>query len=766
MHYLVKWFKHNVIILALSTLVASFAALYSVKLFLLLLVLMIWMLHKKFPVQLLFLVVMWSFVSFLYFEQRLLDNNDPPQIPGTFTWTERYKINGDEVRGFMKSDSGDRIYVVYEIKTEGVKKQLLEKSLVGLTFQVTSAEWVDVTSEPKVHRYSFSMETYLKGQNAKGTLEISTWQLVSREASFSNLLARYRFWLNQHIERTFPESLVAEAQALIFGDQQHVDEDLNRAYQILGITHLFAISGLHVALLSVFLYEVLIRCKVRIQLAQLIIIVALPIYACLAGGAPSVWRAVLLVEILYAVRMLKGRFGVDDALALAFIASLLWQPAFLLQIGFQLSYIACASLIYGQKFMFKCNYWWQQGFVMTLLCQLLAYPILLYHFYELSLSSFIANIVFVPLFSFIVLPINVVLLVITLFSEQLAKPFFALYEPLRQLVTDIIIQMQQVPHQLWIPGKPSLMLLGILLMTVIAGFVLWEQGRKWLAVVVIFVPTLLFSNKHLLQDELQVSFVDVGQGDCIVIELPRRKAVYVVDSGGLLRFGEKDWRSKSGQYEVGKQVVLPYLKGKGISQIDTFIFSHADADHVEGAEEVMQELAIREIHISPNSISEVAMQDIVLEASKRGVAFHEKMAGDVWTVGDVHFSYIWPIDTHYEGNNDSLVLQLQYGKFEALFTGDLEEEGERALVRNGVLQKQTILKAGHHGSKTSSSEAFIDATSPQLTIFTAGDNNRYNHPHPEVVQRFEERSLHTLSTKENNTIEVSTDGRDMMIIHD
>ena len=730
--------------------------------FLCIVTLLIW---RRIPWRIIALLFAWTLCCFIYFEWRLIDDNEAPKLPVELTWDEKYKINGDQLRGFMEMADGTKLYVVYKIKSEEEKKMLVQQSLVGMRFLVTAGQWTDVTTEKGAHPFSFSMATYLKGQNAKGALEITSWQSVGQTHTITTSLANYRYALNQHIEQTFPQSLAAEAQALIFGDQQHVDEDLNRAYQVLGITHLFAISGLHVALLSLMLYEVLIRCKLRIQLAQLTIVIALPIYACLAGGAPSVWRAVLLVEIIFAVRMLKGKISIDDALAVAFIVSLLWQPAMVLQVGFQLSYIACMSLIYGHRFLTACTYWWQQGFMMTLLCQLLAYPILLYHFYELSLSSFIANIVFVPLFSFIILPINVVLLVLTFISPWLAQLFFTLYEPARQLITDVIVQMQQLPYQLWIPGKPTIAVMLLLMSTVVGAFVMWEHGRKGMAFTLIVVPVLVFSTKHLWQNDLQISFLNVGQGDCVVIELPRRQAVYVIDSGGLLRFGERDWRTKSGQYEVGTQVVVPFLKGKGISSIDAFVLSHADADHVEGAEEIMREIRVGEIHISPNSLMEAAMSDIREEASKRQIPIVEKMAGERWQLEDVLFTYIWPTEAAYEGNNDSLVLQLTYKQLRALFTGDLEEAGEQVLVASGQVGPQTILKAGHHGSKTSSSEAFIEATKPMVTIFMAGKNNRYNHPHPDVVERFRSKGLHTLSTKENGTIEIRTDGETLQLMH-
>ena len=149
--------------------------------------------------------------------------------------------------------------------------------------------------------------------------------------------------------------------------------------------------------------------------------------------------------------------------------------------------------------------------------------------------------------------------------------------------------------------------------------------------------------------------------------------------------------------------------------------THADADHVEGAEEVLKEVRVKEVHITPNSLEKAVMADFIAELTNMKTVVKERMAGHKWQVGDVSFSYLWPIETTYEGNNDSLVLLLQQKQFKALFTGDLEKEGELELVKQypEVLQNIDLLKAGHHGSKTSSSEEFVSLTHPHYVIFMA-----------------------------------------------
>lgn len=257
----------------------------------------------------------------------------------------------------------------------------------------------------------------------------------------------------------------------------------------------------------------------------------------------------------------------------------------------------------------------------------------------------------------------------------------------------------------------------------------------------------------LLNDELRITYLSVGQGDCTIIELPHRQGVYVIDVGGVLRFQDEAWKTSDSPYEVGRQVVVPYLKGRGLTTIDTLILTHADADHVEGAEEVMQSLRVKEVHITPNSLQKTIMKDVMDEALRQHIPVRERMAGYTFNKGEVGFSYIWPRDTTYEGNNDSLVLKVSKGAFSTLLTGDIEAEGESQLLDDKTLHT-TILSPGHHGSKTSSSEAFLQTTQPQLAIFSTGINNRYGHPAQEIRARFDANSIPTLNTAEDGTIEV------------
>ena len=243
---------------------------------------------------------------------------------------------------------------------------------------------------------------------------------------------------------------------------------------------------------------------------------------------------------------------------------------------------------------------------------MLVYPLLLFHFYEISLSSLIANILFVPLFSFIILPINLLLLFFTYLPLPLDVIFFAIYEPLRTWLTNGILIIQQPIVQMWNPGKPTLFWLLVLYISVFASFYLLDIRASYQKVLaILLIPAIVFHFHTYFQKDLQIAYVNVGQGDCIVVELPYRRQVIVIDAGGLLRFEQEEWKKRQQPYEVGRQIVVPYLKGRGIQSIDTFILTHADADHVEGAEEVLKEVRVKEVHITPNSLEKAVMADFI-----------------------------------------------------------------------------------------------------------------------------------------------------------
>lgn len=737
----------------MSVLLAILSANETTGLLFLYIPFFIWLIFRKTAWSTIVFTVIASLFFFVYTTEKL---DVPKELPQQMIlkWTSTVKVNGGRVRGLMEDVNGQKIYVVYTIQHEEEKKMLEQQTLAKQTFHV-EGELKPVTKPH--HAYAFDFQDYLKSHHAIGIYEVTKWQPLKVNVPFTAFLWQQRVKLEQHIDKTFPKALQAEAKALLIGQQDDVEAVDTRAYQKLGITHLFAISGLHVALMSLLFQQVLLRMGVRKEHVFYTLWIALPTYAILAGGAPSVWRSVIMVLILYGALLFNHRLKVESALGLCFLLFVLIEPNIIYQVGFQLSFLATSAIVLSSEYLARCKNWLTQSLWITISCQLLVLPLLLSHFYEVSTASIVMNLIFVPLFSFVILPANLVLLCSSFLPPFVSPLLFSLYEPFRVFVQDFIYLCQKIPYQMWNPGKPAIWMLCFLFLAILFFFYTMEQKRYRLVSIGIFFSfTFYITEQPKHHEDVRVTFLSVDQGDCTIIELPNRRGVYMIDSGGLLRFGGTTWKQSDKVYEIGRQIIVPYLKGRGIQKIDRLILTHADADHVEGAEEVMQEVKVKEIHITPSSAQKAVMQDVLHEAEKQHIPIQEQMAGAAWQQGAFRMEYVMPYDTVYEGNNDSIVIVLTYEGKKIIIPGDLEAAGEAELVEKNpdALKGTTILKAGHHGSKTSTSDLFLQAVKPQLVIYSSGRNNRYNHPAKEVVERVQQAHIEALNTAEVGTIEV------------
>ncbi|WP_236015457.1 DNA internalization-related competence protein ComEC/Rec2 [Planococcus soli] len=699
-------------------------------------------------------IFLFACAVFLIQDFRSQDDFDYSQpYSGNLTFRAGAVIDGDSLRGFASLADGTVVYARYRVNSEDEK--LTMESLVDQSvFQVSG---IFEAPSPPSHRYAFDMADYLKQNGAASLLAVQSIHTAKANDTWTNRLLGRRDAVKHHIRDHFPESLAAEAEALLIGERENMDPEDQRVHQTLGISHLFAISGLHVGIASGLLYVILIRLHVRKETAIIILLIVLPLYAVIAGGAPSVWRAVSMVSVVLAGRLFGFRLPIAIIMLTSMIAFMLWNPYAMYKIGFQLSYGATFGIIYSLKFLGDIQSSVKTGFIITFISQMTLYPLLLFHFYELSLSAFVVNSLFVPLFTLLILPANFLLLLLTALFQPAADLVFYFYKPLREGIDQFMVWLAGLPYQLWNPGKPEFFMVVLLTASVYLFYCAAERKFRVRQLLIILVPAILFTAWPYLDPRLKVTFLDVGQGDSALIELPHRRAVYLIDSGGVLRFDTEAFKEKKRPYEIGRQVVAPYLKGSGISTIDTFIISHPDADHAEGAEEIFGLFAVDELHLTPGSASNALMIDLAPDAAEAQVVFPG--GGSNWTVGETQFAYLSPVDGEYEGNNDSLVLLMKTGDYRVLFTGDLEADGEKELLASygRELSGLTVLKVGHHGSKTSSSEEFLAALKPGLSIFSTGADNRYGHPSTEVVERFAEMKLKTLNTAENGTIRLLYD---------
>ena len=566
--------------------------------------------------------------------------------------------------------------------------------------------------------------------------------------------------------------------AMLLGEKSGLEEEVKALYQAGGISHILAISGLHISLIGMGLYRLFRRIFGGFLLPGAVSGACLLLYGVLIGMPVSAMRAIIMFFVYLGAQILGRTYDLLSALSLAGILILLREPRYLFQASFQLSFLSILGigLVYpAMKPVGGRLPKWLDGLILSLSIQLITLPCTLYWFGQTSL--------FGPLFNLAVLPLAGLVMVSGFLGGAVgyiwigggmmaAAPchyVLRFYEGLC-----VFAGRAGAGRGVWgAPKEWKIVLYYLVLVSAIGAlFLLKErqknrQGREQpgkkerlisIGVRLSATGICLGLMAAKLPGGLQMTFLDVGQGDGIFWQ-SGEGTTYLCDGGS------------SSVSQVGKYRLESFLKWKGVGRLDYLILTHMDADHINGAEYLLTP--------SPGGITVgcLVLPDIVTEdedyatlvglAKKAGTAVRYLSGGVVLRDGELEIQCLYPEKESRVGEEDrntySLVLQLVYGDFCALLTGDLEGEGERALLESGQLADADLLKVAHHGSKGSTSEEFLKQVRPEQAVLSYGEHNRYGHPHRELLERLKEAGCRIYETAEDGAITVQSDGEQYWI---
>lgn len=618
-------------------------------------------------------------------------------------------------------------------------------------------------------------------------------------------LSQLRYESEVLFRKLLGEKNGATASAMVLGRKKGMDSEVKALYQGAGISHLLAISGLHLSLIGAGLFGLLKKVRLPVTLSAGISTWILIVYAQLTGMGISTRRALVMFLLFLAAGLLKRTPDLPTSLAVAALLLLVPKPQRILDAGFQLSFsavlgiavmipvlqdgweeaapslrvadgvagwnIARAAIVRACRLLRK-NILAGLGITMTML------PFLLIHFYEWSPWSVLLNLAVIPLMG-ILLPCLIGLQLVarlTALAHCLELPqhllcaaieaIFSCYEQLCRFTTAL-------PGSILHTGYPTWQALTAYTIGLIALAVSGKKLRPHLRLAAAVCLMGIFLIR--LPGELNVTMLDVGQGECVGIET-REHHVYLVDAGSTSK-------KKTGQYQI-----IPWLKYIGTRSVEGIFITHWDEDHISAVGELLEWSKSSRVKIRRIFLPDVALKDEVLETllqqiEEAEVSVEYLSAGEHMTDGALQISCLHPYAKKVpEDRNDaSLVLRLSQGDFQMLLTGDLEKSGEDWLVeqaRPAVEQPHpatqgqalpcapstqptaqnplrcTILDAGHHGASNATGEALLDLAQPELVLISCGKNNRYGHPAPETLKRLEERGIRWYSTAEVGAIQV------------
>ncbi len=713
--------------------------------------------YRRFPVRLALLL----FAVFLLFavSTQLHKMHHVTKLSGSETrlavcFREPPKIDGDSLSGFVyDAETGEKVWLSYRIQSEEEKKAIESRMITGEIFEVTGT-----LKEPQAAtvQNAFDFKTYLFQQGCYWQFEAEKIDHQGRSTAWWVKILRVKEQGIQVVETSFKEPFQSHALALIFGDGSQIDEALYQNYQQLGVVHLFAISGAQVSLLAFFIYAVLLRIGCTKQTSMVIVICVLPLYACMTGFTPSVNRACGMVMIYFFGQLIGRKISPLVAMCICLHAYLFFFPYQIYAVGLQLSFSICAGLILTQELFSRARFG-KLGtvFTGTFVCQLFASPILLYHFYELSLIGFFVNMLYIPIFSFIYFPITIFVylyvVVVPIHGDLLINIANRLFEWLILLSE----KLSEFPYASITFGKPSELVLFLLIVSILILFIALEMRKRAYALISAgsLLLVLLFQyNQSLLSPAGEITFIDVGQGDAIFIRLPHGQGDYLIDAGGVLGFPKPAWAAEETPFDPGADIVEPFLKSKGVRELDKLILTHADEDHVGGSEALIESFEIGEIIIPIGQDEAFAERDWFVEAAEE-IPINKVQAGDQLAIGTSYFEVVHPSRQAEDINGGSIVIQATMNEIDWLFTGDVGQTGEEEVLSLYPDLQVDVLKVGHHGSNTSTSKPFVEAIEPSVAVISAGRENRYGHPHQEVMTILESEQMAIFRTDQQGSVQ-------------
>ncbi|SER71139.1 DNA internalization-related competence protein ComEC/Rec2 [Salipaludibacillus aurantiacus] len=615
---------------------------------------------------------------------------------------------------------------------------------------------------PRKNPYIFDYKKYIYEQKIHWLVKVPSSHFYCEEPKVQ-LLENLGSWRSRKIARMAQEDekeIAALMTALVFGDRSFIDKEKIDFYRRFGILHLLAVSGLHVGLITFAAYYLLYRAGFTRETAGTIVLLLLPVYSVIAGGAPSVIRASLMCMLVILSFKMKVKISVLDIISAVCLALLIYNPLYLFHLGFQLSFLTTFSLLLS-KSMFTGSSRVILLAKTSTIAQMISFPLTLYHFYEFPVLFLPMNLLFIPFISFWILPLSFLTVLFQPVSGRISDLLLSMGSASFHLIDRLTMYFSEISWTVAVLGQPSDSMLWLMIITVVISLLLFESQRISLRVMggsllagIVFLQAFM----PYFKEEGSVTMLDVGQGDAFVIELPYRKGVYLIDTGGILPWDNGQTLNRNESTGPGMYVIEPFLKAKGIKRIDKLILTHGHFDHIGETCYLTDKFTIGEAYYpKAQSIPEEAGNSLECLAEERiPLKFAEKGMG--WTEGKDWFYILHPEGDEDKENDRSIVILASINNVTLLFTGDLEEEGENRLLRNFPNLKADILKVAHHGSLSSSQEEFLAQLSPQAGLISAGENNRYGHPHTEVTNLMDSKEILTFRTDKHGAVTVKLKG--------
>ena len=615
--------------------------------------------------------------------------------------------------------------------------------------------------------------------------------------------------------------------AMLFGDRSRLSQPLRLGFERTGSFHLFVVSGMHIAVLAGLVFYLCRRLRLRQSIATAITLALISAYALLTGFGIPVQRALLMTAVFLLARLLSREHNALNALGAAALAVLVAAPGALFQASFQMTFLAIVAIAgiaipLGERsflpharaarhlgllrldpglpprvaqfrvmlrvwsdalarafdlpprtlaVLLRAALWAAELILIGIVAEaVMVLPMALY-FHRATVFALPANLVSIPLVAVLV-PLGMATFLGSLVSPWLAAAPGAALALLLHAITAVIQRISRTPAaDLRVPGPTLAHALAAVACIALCCWAV-RRSRAWAWMAAVALPaavaiTLWPSPPAVHPGLFEVTAIDVGQGDSLLVVGPSGRAMLVDAGGPTGAAANAENAAGSTAFDIGEEVVSPYLWSRQFRRLDVIALSHAHSDHMGGMPAALRNFRPRELWVAVDPDS-APYRALLAEAATLGIKVRHLRAGDHPVFDSLKLSVVAPTPAYANPgapvNDDSLVLRLQFGQASALLEGDAEAPSERAMVAASPtlpLGPDTLLKVGHHGSRTSTTPEFLALAAPQDAVISVGANNTFGHPRPEIIQRLADAHARLFRTDQFGltTFLLSRDGR-------
>lgn len=622
---------------------------------------------------------------------------------------DNYKIEKDKMK--LELVCKEKLVGSYYFKDDEYKF-FKEKVNIGSSVSIKGKL---VSPKNNTVPYLFNYKKYLYNKRVYYTLKIDNIKILKENSNpFIKLKNKVIKHVNSYKDSTY-------LYAFILGKTELISDEVLTSYRENGISHLFALSGLHVSIFSSILLFILKKLRFKEILNYVLIFIFLLLFSFITGFSPSILRATLLFFLLGINKVFYLNIRTLDILYLVFIILVIINPFIIYNLSFILSFTAAFFLIFSSDLLKGKNYF-VSLFKVSLLSYFASLPLSIYYFGYTNLLGTILNLVFVPLVSFVVFPLTLLTFIIS--------KFYSILNITTNLLESLSLLFNKFKIIIYFP-RINLIFVFIYL----SILMLYIKFKKKICLYLIIVLLIFFKIRPYMDNNTYIYYIDVGQGDSILVVTPHLNKTILIDTGGIVSFNE-NYKSN-----IVKNKTIPFFRRIGINKVDYLFLTHGDYDHAGEANELLSNFCVKKVFINKGNIN-----NIEKKINNKEVLMLKNFVIDNIKVNSLNNNVF------NNENDDSTILLFNIYDYKFLFMGDASIKTEEYLLNNYILPNVDILKVGHHGSYTSTSTDFINVIKPKYSVISVGENNMYKHPNKNVLDILDNTKL--FRTDVDGTIEV------------